>query len=93
VAREIELLDGHPREGPGRFLHEVRLSCQGEDRPVVVEVGVQIEQRIPAGVGELTQDALIAPFTDIGDALERRRRPGPRRDPRISCASARDQEL
>jgi hypothetical protein len=80
VAAHVDPLDGNTREGERGALDRVRCTEIREDRAMVIDVGVNVEERHPGGldrIAEGTDDIAVASLTDVGDALQQRFR-GPR---------------
>ena len=70
VGAQVE--PGHAQRGErlGGLGDLVRRSGQGEDRPVVVRVAVQVEQDRRGGRGQLGEESLVAALAHVGHALE-----------------------
>ena len=70
VIPQVQAGDGRGGEGAGGPGHQIRGAGEGEHRPVVVRVAVQVEQGGAGGSGQLAQDRLVAALADVDDALE-----------------------
>jgi hypothetical protein len=71
----VDAVHGHPREGERGALDGIRRAEVGEDRAMVIDVGVDVEEphaRRLDRVAKRADDAGVAPFADIRDALEER---------------------
>ena len=63
------------RELDGRALDPFRgVGGEGEDRPVVVGIGVHVEQGTPTRGGEPVDDVTASPFRHVRHAFEHRNR-------------------
>jgi hypothetical protein len=80
VPPHVDALDGEPHERERRPLDGVGRAEIGEDRAVVIDVGVDVEEagaRALGGVAERADQGAVAPLADVRDAFEQRV-PGPR---------------
>jgi hypothetical protein len=72
MGADVEVL--HHRRGqlPNRPLDGGHVRPQGEDGPVVVRIGAQIEERAGAPVREVVEQGAVLALADVDDAFERR---------------------
>jgi hypothetical protein len=82
VNAEVDQLDGPAREGEGRTLDSVGVAEEREDRSVMIDVAVDVDEagaRRLDGLRETAQAIAVTALAHVGDALEPRRRRRPER--------------
>ena len=75
VAAHVDPLDGEAREGERGALDGFRRAEIGEDRAMVIDVGMDVEERDTDafdGIAELPNQRTITALADIRDAFEQR---------------------
>jgi hypothetical protein len=78
VAAHVDALDREARERERRALDGIRRPQVGEDRAVVIDVGVDVEEcdtSVLDGVAERLDQRAITPLADVGNAEEAQKRP------------------
>ena len=69
VCPQIDEVDGGGDDPVGRTLDRFEWSPQGQNRSVVLPIGVNIEHRLCAGSTECADDRRVPAFADVDDAL------------------------
>ena len=75
VAAHVDPLDREAREGERGALDGIRHTEIREDRAMVIDVGVHVEERDTGrfdGIAELPNQCTITALADIRDAFEQR---------------------